>query len=85
MHYGALRTLAVYFVSCWDTEFAATLSHRRGHFVDEMSVDVQEHRSVLFLLDYVVSEDFVIERRARCHGRRHPGIALGLWWYEGSN
>jgi hypothetical protein len=53
--------------------------------MDEMSVDVQEHSPVLFLLNYVVSEDLVIERGTRCHSRRHPGVALGLWWYKGSN
>jgi hypothetical protein len=53
--------------------------------MDEVSVDVQEHSPILLLLHYVISEDLIIERGTRCHGRRHPGVSLGLWWYKGSN
>ena len=42
-----------------------------GHLVDEMSVDIEENGSIIFLVYYMVLEDFVVESAGNGISRRH--------------
>ena len=43
----------------------------RGHLVDEMPVDVEENSSIIFLVYYMILEDFVVESAGNGISRRH--------------
>ena len=46
---------------------------RRGHFVNQMSVNVQQDGAIFLLVDDVVLQDLVIQGLGRLIGARHEG------------